>query len=78
MNTPAPRRSRAIVYYAPDESCLRNGSLYKTSLHGSAAAPFAHYMQGDFMGFVAEIPERFRALSWSRREARHLLPECLR
>lgn len=73
-----PTRSRAIVYFAPDLDCLRNGSLYKTSSHGSTAKPFAHYAGGDFVGFVAEVPNRFRAMSWRRREAKPRLPECLR
>ncbi len=75
---PKPRRSQAIVYFAPDLGCLRNGSLYKTSRHSKREAPYAQYINGDFMGFVAEVPERFKAMSWSRKEAKPLLPECLR
>lgn len=76
--TRKPYQSQAVVYFAPDLDCLRNGSLYKTSRHGSRLAPYAQYMNGDFVQFVSEVPERFRAMSWSRREAKKWLPECLR
>ena len=75
--TVVKRPSRAAVYYARDLACLRNGSLYKTSPYGTRKEPYAHYIGGDFMGFVAEIPENWRAMNWSRKEAKSLLPQCL-
>lgn len=77
MKTTIKRQSRAVVYYSQDLSCLRNGSLYKTSPYGTRTEPYAQYINGDFMGFVAEIPPNFRAMTWSRNEAKHLLPLCL-
>jgi hypothetical protein len=71
------RPSKATVYYSQDLSCLRNGSLYKTSAHGTRKEPYAHYINGDFMGFVDVIPEGWHAMTWSRKDAKPLLPACL-
>lgn len=70
-------RSRARIYYAQNDDCLRNGSFFVTSVHGSKSHPYAWYMNGDFIGFASEVPpDRDRTYTW--REAEKLLPACNR
>jgi hypothetical protein len=71
------RPSSARVYYSQNDSCLRNGSFFVTSIHGPKGKPFAFYMNGDFIDFRSEVPPD-RVKTYSCREAKKLLPACNR
>ena len=71
------RTSRARVYHAQNDDCMRNGSFFVTSVHGPKGSPFACYMNGDFIGFAEAVPAD-RDRTYTRCEAMKLLPACNR
>lgn len=61
------------IYFFRDLSALRNGSCYRAT--GRKRRPFAHYINGDFIDFVTEIPEGL--IASPKKEIRHELPCCM-
>lgn len=53
------------------EGCLRNGSFVRNSKYG-----LAQYMNGDFMGFIENVPEGMSNIN--PEEAKNFIPECCR
>jgi hypothetical protein len=49
------------------EGCLKNGSFVRKSKYG-----LAQYMNGDFMGFLSEVPKRM--IEVPVKKAEHLIP----
>jgi hypothetical protein len=58
----------APAYYAYNESGMRNGSAYRVAGRGY----FAHYINGDYVGKVVEIPNEM--IPFTKKEAKTLLP----
>ena len=54
---------------AQHEGCLENGSFVRRSKYG-----LGQFMNGDFMGFIEDVPEGMV----DRDLARRLIPECCR
>lgn len=61
------------TYLYRDLSSLRNGSCYRAT--GRKRTPFAHYVNGDFLGFVDKTPEGLNASP--KKEVRNELPACM-
>jgi hypothetical protein len=64
------------MIYARDEDCIRNGSFYIERRDKSVA----HYMNGDFMGFVNvdTAPYVPGLMAYEYRKVKPLLPSCFR
>ena len=62
------------TYFAQDQECLENGSFYRFTGRKKQRR-FAHYILGDFHGFVDELPPSLK--SWSSKEGRTLLPASM-
>ena len=63
------------TYFALDEDCLRNGSFYRFTGR-KTRDQFAHYILGDFHGFVKCLPEDQTFEQWAPKFARPMLPSC--
>lgn len=63
------------IFYARNMEALRNGSCFRST--GRKREAFAHYMNGDFMGFVHEIPDSHPIRKY-KREIKDDLPACMR
>jgi len=57
------------AYYAYNENGMRNGSAYRVAARGK----FAQYINGDYMGMVAELPGN-DLVPFTKKEAKALLP----
>jgi hypothetical protein len=57
------------AYYAYNESGMRNGSAYRVAARGM----FAHYINGDYVGMVVELPN-MDMVPFTKKEAKTLLP----
>ena len=63
---------RPNTYHFQELLCLKNGSFHrKTTRKGE----YAHYINGDFMSFVKELPAD-RIHSLPHKEAKPHLPAC--
>ena len=60
------------AYYAYNESGMRNGSAYRVAARGM----FAHYINGDYVGMVVELPNA-DMVPFTKREAKALLPAVM-
>jgi hypothetical protein len=58
-------------YYAMHDDGLRNGSFIRESDKSRA-----RYMNGDFMGFIKDIPATFKEVETKHAES--LIPKCCR
>lgn len=67
------------TYHAIDDDALRNGSYYRTDgpprPNREHLAVAARYMNGDFMGTVQQSSIPAGLKSYSRDDARELLPK---
>lgn len=61
-------KKNAPAYFAHNESGMRNGSAYRVAARGM----FAHYINGDYIGDVVEIPSEL--VAFTKAEAKTLLP----
>lgn len=68
------RIPKTAVYYSRSEDAMRNGSYYRKQFERSPQA--VQYMNGDYMGPVEllAIPEGFK--TFTRDQAKTLLPKC--
>jgi hypothetical protein len=66
--------NRDLRYFAKHDLMLQNGSFYRD--RGSEFGGYAHYMNGDFMGWVESIPDTF--VLQERSHALRLLPRNCR
>jgi len=71
-------------YIARNKEAMSNGSCYRVTGR-KRTDRFAHYINGDFVGFTNEDPTEIIArnhtekpLILSRREAIKILPDCFR
>lgn len=39
------------------DGCLRNGSFVRTAVKECSEGKYVQYMNGDFMGYIQEVPE---------------------
>ena len=73
--TDKPKAADKKAYYYTWEhnidGCLRNGSFVRRSKHG-----LAQFMNGDFMGFIDEVPKGMCAVDVVH--AFKLIPKCCR
>jgi hypothetical protein len=68
---------KANTYLARSIDGIRNGSLFRVTGR-KRRNRFAHYINGDFVGFVNELPAPASDFkSWTRREAKRDLPRCM-
>lgn len=58
------------LIHARDERSLRNGSYVSQRL-GVRNSTFGHYMNGDFMGWLAHLPKDL--LTWSLKDAKKII-----
>lgn len=65
------------TYFAQDEDCLRNGSFYRFTGR-KRRDRFAHYILGDFHGYVNELPEGIEFEEWDRKSGYERLPQCFK
>lgn len=70
-----PNKMKANTYVSFSEAGFRNGSFYRVT--GRKKEFAAHYINGDFMGFVPAIPSD-NLLTLTKKEAKELLPACNR
>ena len=60
------------IIHARDDDALRNGSYIHQRL-GKQKSTFAQVMNGDFIGWLQQLPPDLKA--YSLREARKLMPK---
>jgi len=60
------------AFYAYNESGMRNGSAYRVAARGM----FAHYINGDYVGMVVELPNA-DMVPFTKKEAKALLPAVM-
>lgn len=63
------KRQRSHSYWAASEDALRNGSFYRVSRLG-----ISRFMNGDYMGMVAELPRGGRYRQFYAVKAEELIP----
>ena len=69
-----PSINQDVRYFAMHDVGLQNGSFYRD--RGSEFGGYAHYMNGDFMGWVDKVPKQF--VLQDRKHALRLLPRNCR